>query len=151
MMPRSHRFFSAIRYLVSPRRSSQRRQNANVPKFSLMTFSKCLALGSLRRSGEKALMKNDKKNLKAWFRILEHKCFINYTSLIQKQSFQKTFKKRHFWKLLSYSPCLRIYLHEHVRQLNYILPCITTFFLQNMHCCVCLEKTHAQYFSAHKV
>lgn len=49
MMPRSHRFFSAIKYLLSPRRSSQRRQNASVPKFSLITFSRCLALGSLQR------------------------------------------------------------------------------------------------------
>lgn len=46
-MPRSHRFFSAIRYLLSPRRSSHRRQKARVPKFSLITFSKCFALGSL--------------------------------------------------------------------------------------------------------
>lgn len=49
-MPRSHRFFRAIRYLLSPRRSSQRRQKASVPKFSLITFSRCLALGSLQHS-----------------------------------------------------------------------------------------------------
>jgi hypothetical protein len=47
MIPRSHRFFRAIKYLLSPCRSNHRRQNANVPKFSLITFSRCLALGSL--------------------------------------------------------------------------------------------------------
>ena len=31
MMPTSHKFFSAIRYLVSPMRSRYRRQNASVP------------------------------------------------------------------------------------------------------------------------
>lgn len=52
-MPRSHRFFSAIRYLLSPRRSSHRRQKARVPKFSLITFSKCFALGSLEEKPNK--------------------------------------------------------------------------------------------------
>lgn len=47
MIPRSHRFFRAIRYLLSPSRSSQRRQNASVPKFSLITFNRCFARGSL--------------------------------------------------------------------------------------------------------
>lgn len=62
MMPRSHRFFSAIRYLLSPKRSNQRRQNANVPKFSLITFSKCLALGSLQHSDNIQSETNDKKS-----------------------------------------------------------------------------------------
>lgn len=48
-MPKSHRFFRAIKYLLSPKRSSHLRQKARVPKFSLMTFSKCFVLGSLRQ------------------------------------------------------------------------------------------------------
>lgn len=48
-MPKSHRFFKAIKYLLSPKRSSHLRQKARVPKFSLMTFNKCFVLGSLRR------------------------------------------------------------------------------------------------------
>lgn len=51
-IPKSHRFFNAIRYLLSPRRSSHLRQKARVPKFSLITFSKCFALGSLKKRGE---------------------------------------------------------------------------------------------------
>lgn len=47
-MPKSHRFFRAIKYLLSPKRSSHLRQKARVPKFSLMTFNKCFVLGSLR-------------------------------------------------------------------------------------------------------
>lgn len=46
-MPKSHRFFKAIKYLLSPKRSSHLRQKARVPKFSLMTFNKCFVLGSL--------------------------------------------------------------------------------------------------------
>ena len=46
-MPASHKFFSAIRYLVSPRRSKYRLQKANVEKFLLIVANSCFALGNL--------------------------------------------------------------------------------------------------------
>ena len=48
-MPVSHKFFSDIRYFVSPRRSNQRRQNARVPKFSFITFNKCFDFPNLKK------------------------------------------------------------------------------------------------------
>ena len=42
-IPLSHRFFSAIEYRVSPRRSRYRLQKASVPKFRSMTPSNFLA------------------------------------------------------------------------------------------------------------
>lgn len=44
----SQRSLRAMRYLVSPSRSSHRRQKANVPKFWLITFSRCLDLANLQ-------------------------------------------------------------------------------------------------------
>lgn len=47
-IPASHKFFNAIRYLVSPKRSRYRLQNANVEKFLLIVASNCFALANLR-------------------------------------------------------------------------------------------------------
>lgn len=46
-MPESHKFFNAIKYLVSPRRSKYRLQKAKVEKFLLIVASSCFALGNL--------------------------------------------------------------------------------------------------------
>lgn len=55
-MPKSHRFFKAIKYLLSPKRSSHLRQKARVPKFSLMTFNKCFVLGSLKGENQRLIV-----------------------------------------------------------------------------------------------
>lgn len=52
--PLSTRFLSAIRYLVSPRRSKYRRQNAKVPKLRSIVASSCFARGNLHARQDKA-------------------------------------------------------------------------------------------------
>lgn len=47
-MPASHRFFSAMRYLVSPSRSRYLRQKASVPKLLFIVTSSCLAFAALK-------------------------------------------------------------------------------------------------------
>lgn len=44
----SEQTFKAIKYLVSPNRSSHRRQNANVPKCLFIVFNNCLLRAKLK-------------------------------------------------------------------------------------------------------
>lgn len=48
----STKLFNASKYLLSPRRSNQRRQNAKVPKFLLIVLYNCFAFALLRETTE---------------------------------------------------------------------------------------------------